>query len=93
MLLYSEYALVSSGTCQSNNRYDVTQADCETAATSLGLSDTSAHVGSDGDRSPNCIYASNGWLMFNDASNDVACGTADGSHSYDCICGALGTGT
>ena len=85
-----EHALVSSGTCQSNNHYDVAQVDCETAATSLGLSDTSVSEENDIGFPPGCYYYRNGQLYFNNAqSSPVSCGTA----GDDCICGALGTGT
>jgi hypothetical protein len=86
---------VSSGTCQSNNRYDVAQVDCETAATSLGLSDTSASLNSYSTRPPGCIYnvdIDSGHLRFNTLETSLTdCGSGD--LSYDCICGRLATGT
>jgi hypothetical protein len=87
---------VSSGTCQSNNRYEVPQADCETAATSLGL-DFYGYDRSDycDDCPPGCIFISDyNVLNFNTLSTSLSCGSED-SHfgdAYDCICGELGTG-
>ena len=84
---------MSSGTCQSSNRYEVPLADCETAAISLGLRGTSASVNSYTARPPACIYSSAGddILRFNSLETSVTmCGSGD--FSYDCICGALGTG-
>jgi hypothetical protein len=93
VLLFSEYALVLSGTCQSNNRYEVPQADCETAATNLGLSDTSADVTSYTARPPGCIYNSvDDVLRFNPLeTSETSCGSGD--YNYDCICGAPESGT
>ena len=80
------YVLVSSGTCQSNNRDEVPQADCETAAISLGLSDTSVFVGTDSAyyavRPEGCIYDGSSNLRFNTLTTSLGCG-ADG---HDCIC-------
>jgi hypothetical protein len=82
------YALVSSGTCQSNSRYEIAQAVCETAATSLGLADTSAFVGSNSayaTRPPGCIYDGGSNLRFNTLDTSLDCG----SDSHNCLCGAL----
>ena len=94
VLLFSEYSLVSSGTCQSNNRYEVPQAVCETAATSLGLD----FYGNDDlpgdcyDCPPGCIISDYNELNFNALSSFVSCGPGDREEEYDCICGKLGTG-
>jgi hypothetical protein len=89
--IFSGYALVSSGTCQSNNRYEVPQADCETAATSLGLSDTSVSLNEYSARPPGCIYltkTTTDILRFNTmATSETSCGSGD--YNYDCLCGAL----
>jgi hypothetical protein len=81
----TEYALVSSGTCQSNNRDRVQQkADCEAAAEALGLSDTSAELVPDLEYPSGCYlwgYASG--LYFNAAESSTSCG----SYSIMCLCG------
>ena len=79
------YTLVSSGTCQSNNRYEVPQADCETAAMSLGLDDLDATVEVTiwSNVANGCIHSSaqsTTAFVTNSVSND--CGT----YGYDCIC-------
>ena len=89
---FARYALVSSGTCQSNNRDDVPQEDCVTAAVAVGLlemeEDTEAGDGSDTDYPPGCYQHNNGNLYFNLAeSSIVRCGTS----GDNCLCGALGT--
>jgi hypothetical protein len=77
---------VSSGTCQSSDYYEVSQAQCETAAISLGLGDTSVNATSHAARPPGCIYDSaEDTLLFNLVeSSETGCGSGD--HSYDCIC-------
>jgi hypothetical protein len=61
----------------------------------LGLSGTSASFGTNDERPPNCIHATNderlgySGLMFNGASNNVSCGSVEGSYSYECICSAF----
>jgi len=86
--LTTGYSLISSGTCQSNNRYEVPQADCETAALALGLSDTSATIGNYGSGYPSgCFYLQSRSLYFNLSPVGVSCGTS----GDDCICGAVGT--
>ena len=83
-LLAVEYSLVSSGTCQSNNRDEVPQADCETAAVALGLSDTSVTVETDDRYPPGCYkYRNDDKLYFNLAdSSAVNCGNS----GDNCIC-------
>ena len=88
----SEYALISSGTCQSNSRVEVPQGDCETAAASLGLSDTGVDLNEYSARPPGCIYVTQpdayDILRFNTLETSVtSCGSGD--YNYDCICGAL----
>ena len=84
--LCSIFTLISSGTCQSNNRDEVPQVDCETAAISLGLGDTSVYVGTDpayyAVRPEGCIYDGSSNLRFNTLTTSLGCG-ADG---HDCIC-------
>jgi hypothetical protein len=81
--------LASSGTCQANNRYEVPQVDCETAAISLGLGDTSVYVGTDpayyAVRPEGCIYDGGSNLRFNTLSTSLSCG----ADSHGCLCGAL----
>ena len=86
-VLFSGYTQVSSGTCQSNNRYDVPQADCETAASSLGVS--FGTTVSFNDAPSGCFAFTNGavWLNTYELSA-VSCGTS----GYNCLCGPLGTG-
>ena len=80
---------MSSGTCQSNNRYDVPQKDCEAAAVALGLSDNLAIVETESVYPPGCYWYSGGILFFNlEGTSAVNCGTI----GDDCLCGALGTG-
>ena len=77
------YVLVSSGTCQSNVRDEVPQADCEIAATSLGLDTTVEIFNSANSVASGCLNSpAQGRTIFvtNSVSND--CGTA----GYDCIC-------
>jgi hypothetical protein len=86
------YTLISSGTCLSNSRYEVPQEDCETAAISLGLSDTGVDLNEYSARPPGCIYVtrpdSSDVLRFNTLETSVtSCGSGD--YNYDCICGAL----
>ena len=89
VLLCAEYALVSLGSCQSNNRFEVLEADCDAAAVALGLSDTSATAEIDFDYPSGCYQYRDGSLYFNRAPSTVRCGT-DGDN---CICGAAGTGS
>ena len=84
--IYLGYALVSSGTCQLNNRYDVSQADCETAATALDLNDNSAEEDYNAGYPPGC-YLWNSALYFNTAVSSVRC-----SDESNCVCGAVATG-
>ena len=64
---------------------------CEIAATTLGLSGTSAYniANEYANNFPyGCIYASNNNLFWNHKWNDVPvpCGTKYGSQAYDCLC-------
>jgi hypothetical protein len=93
MLLCSEYALISTGSCQSNYRYDVLQEDCKTAAVAWGLRDTSLFPFASSyynDFPSGCWYTNKGFLSFNTAESSTAtCGTAD----RDCLCGRVVTGS
>ena len=70
--------------------------ECETAARSLGLSDTSAHditkYGTLYNRPSGCIFNKdigygNNWLGWYDVANDVTCGSPDGHGAYfNCLC-------
>ena len=65
--------------------------ECENAAMSLGLRDTSASYRSNELRATGCILnPSNHWLSWHDSTNDIPCGAIDTSHelkpSYNCIC-------
>ena len=67
--------------------------ECETAAISLGLSDTSAYdLTYDGrpyDRPSGCIFNKDSyWLGWYDVANDVTCGSPDDEtgYYYNCLC-------
>ena len=66
-----------------------TKEECEKAALSLALSDTTAVENERDDRPYGCIYASNDWLAYSlDGSpfTPANCGSQQGSKTYDCIC-------
>ena len=82
-VLFSEYVLVYSGTCQSNNRLDVPEADCETAAKFLGLDDT-VITETHPDYPPGCYLYNSASVYFNrEESSAVKCGNS----GDNCICG------
>ena len=65
--------------------------ECENAAISLGLRDTSAVIRSNKPRPNGCIVnRATHWLAWHDSTNDIPCGAIDTSQSkrpsYDCIC-------
>ena len=67
-----------------------TKAECEQAALSLGLSDTTAFEGQKKGRPYGCIYASNFWLQWyspvGSPHQSADCGTLESGNAYDCIC-------
>ena len=71
------------------------RAECERAAVSLKLVDTSSTDNYPVDGRPyGCIYASNNWLSVSSSNGhpytNVACGTHHGGEDYDCICKTSG---
>ena len=67
------------------------KTECETAARSLYLSDTSASEleGQNYDRPSGCIVSRvSGWLGWYDVTNDVECGSQDDVNlfTYNCLC-------
>jgi len=84
-LCISTYIRISSGSCEASGALKIETVDeCEAAAATLGLADTSVSGWGVPERPPGCIYASNDWLSFStlsDAETSV-CGSA----AYDCIC-------
>ena len=72
------------------------RAECERAAASLNLLDTTSNSDSypvDG-RPHGCIYASNDWLSVSSPNGhphaNVSCGTNHSGQRYDCICKIIG---
>ena len=85
----ASYALVTSGTCASSNRNQVTSvSDCDAAAAQLSLSDHDSDSWVHGGYPPNCWwdqqYSS---LYLNSGSSTTSC-----SSSAQCVCGALISG-
>ena len=67
-----------------------TKEECEQAAVSFGLSNTTAYEGQITRRPYGYIYASNDWLQWyspdGSPHQSAKCGSHDGSYVYDCIC-------
>ena len=74
------YTHVTSGSCN----YITTAQECECAATSLGLSDTTAYVSSWTSRQPGCFYHPSGSLYFNTNSASTQACMSDPT----CVCRA-----
>ena len=86
------YIRIASGTCADSGGENIgTVAECEVAASQLGLPDTSVSGYGTSSRPVGCIYASNDWLSFSDYASTQDCGSNDGLYRYDCIC-KLGAG-
>ena len=68
----------------------LTKAECEQAALSLGLSDTTAVESQTNGRPYGCIYANNDWLNWyspdGSPHQSAECGTSESGNAYDCIC-------
>ena len=70
------------------------QSQCDLAALELDLSDTSADNYENEGRPHGCVYASDNILNWVDPSDasfaSAACGSTQGSWSFDCLCVRIG---
>ena len=82
---------ISSGSCETQSMTMIeTKEECEQAALSLGLSDTSPFDLQKNGRPYGCIYASNDWLQWYSPVGSqypsADCGAHHKGFTYDCIC-------
>ena len=87
------YQRASSGNCDSLGMSKLSSMEeCQIAAITLGLSDTTADFGWTQSRPHGCIYASNNRLEWNSPDTSITCGSFHDGEYYDCICNAPGKG-
>ena len=87
------YSRLSAGTCAAYGFQNIdSSSECSTAATALGLADTTVKGSPRVARPNGCIYASNNWLAFYTYDSSTNCGSPDG-YLYDCICKTVSDGS
>ena len=88
-MLTVSYVQISSDSCETRNMAMIqTKQECEQAALSLGLSDTTASPIQTNGLPYGCIYSSNGWLNWYspDGSPHESASCGSQADPDDCIC-------